>query len=286
MNKYGGFWNMKFTKYSGLGNDFILVNGFKEKIQNPFSAAQKLCDRHLGIGADGLVLVLPSQTADVCMKIYNSDGSEAEMCGNASRCVPLFAIKEGISNQTSLTLETLAGPIKTEVKDLHLGLVSVDMGIPRLLRGQIPMTGDPTDTAVDVPLEVGGAVRYGTAVSMGNPHFVMFGPDVEHALVRELGPLIEKHPAFPAKTNVEFVSVLNPQTLRMRVWERGAGITRACGTGACASVVAAVINGKTGRKVTVKLDGGDLYIDWPEQKNIFMTGPAEEIFEGEWKNAL
>ncbi len=286
MNKYGGFWNMKFTKYSGLGNDFILVNGFKEKIQNPFSAAQKLCDRHLGIGADGLVLVLPSQTADVCMKIYNSDGSEAEMCGNASRCVPLFAIKEGLTNQTTLTLETLAGLIKTEVKDLHLGLVSVDMGIPRLLRGQIPMTGDPTDTAVDVPLEVGGAVRYGTAVSMGNPHFVMFGPDVEHALVRELGPLIEKHPAFPSKTNVEFVSVLNPETLRMRVWERGAGITRACGTGACASVVAAVINGKTGRKVTVKLDGGDLYIDWPEQKNIFMTGPAEEIFDGEWKNAL
>lgn len=277
---------MKFTKYSGLGNDFILVNGFKEKIQNPFAAAQKLCDRHLGIGADGLVLVLPSQTADVCMKIYNSDGSEAEMCGNASRCVPLFAIKEGLTNQTTLTLETLAGPIKTEVKDLHLGLVSVDMGIPRLLRGQIPMTGDPTDTAVDVPLEVGGAVRYGTAVSMGNPHFVMFGPDVEHALVRELGPLIEKHPAFPSKTNVEFVSVLNPETLRMRVWERGAGITRACGTGACASVVAAVINGKTGRKVTVKLDGGDLYIDWPEQKNIFMTGPAEEIFDGEWKNAL
>ena len=159
-------------------------------------------------------------------------------------------------------------------------------GIPRLLRGQIPMTGDPTDTAVDVPLEVGGAVRYGTAVSMGNPHFVMFGPDVEHALVRELGPQIENHPAFPAKTNVEFVSVVDPQTLRMRVWERGAGITRACGTGACASVVAAVINGKTGRKVTVKLDGGDLYIDWPEQKNIFMTGPAEEIFDGEWKNAL
>lgn len=277
---------MKFTKYSGLGNDFILVNGFKEKIQNPFAAAQKLCDRHLGIGADGLVLVLPSQTADLCMKIYNSDGSEAEMCGNASRCVPLFSIKEGITNQTSLTLETLAGPIKTEIKDLQLGLVSVDMGIPRLLRGQIPMTGDPTDTAVDVPLEVGGAVRYGTAVSMGNPHFVMFGPDVEHALVRELGPQIENHPAFPAKTNVEFVSVVDPQTLRMRVWERGAGITRACGTGACASVVAAVINGKTGRKVTVKLDGGDLYIDWPEQKNIFMTGPAEEIFDGEWKNAL
>lgn len=277
---------MKFTKYSGLGNDFILVNGFKEKIQNPFAAAQKLCDRHLGIGADGLVLVLPSQTADLCMKIYNSDGSEAEMCGNASRCVPLFAIKEGITNQISLTLETLAGPIKTEITDLQLGLVSVDMGIPRLLRGQIPMTGDPTDTAVDVPLEVGGAVRYGTAVSMGNPHFVMFGPDVEHALVRELGPQIENHPAFPAKTNVEFVSVVDPQTLRMRVWERGAGITRACGTGACASVVAAVINGKTGRKVTVKLDGGDLYIDWPEQKNIFMTGPAEEIFDGEWKNAL
>lgn len=277
---------MKFTKYSGLGNDFILVNGFKEQIRDPFSAAQKLCDRHLGIGADGLVLVLPSKTADLCMKIFNSDGSEAEMCGNASRCVPLFAIKEGLSKQNMLTLETLAGPIKTEIKDLQLGLVSVDMGIPRLLRGQIPMTGDPTDTAVDVPLEVGGAVRYGTAVSMGNPHFVMFTPDVEHAQVRELGPLIENNPAFPAKTNVEFVSILNPHTLRMRVWERGAGITRACGTGACASVVAGVINAKTERRVTVKLDGGDLLIEWPEQKNIFMTGPAEEIFEGEWKNAL
>ncbi len=277
---------MKFTKYSGLGNDFILVNGFKEKIKDPFTAAQKLCDRHLGIGADGLVLVQPSETADLRMKIFNSDGSEAEMCGNASRCVPLFARKEGLTDKTTLTLETLAGPIKTEIKDSHLGLVSVDMGVPRLLRGQIPMTGDPTDTAVDVPLEVGGAVRYGTAVSMGNPHFVMFGPDVEYAQLRELGPLVEKNPAFPAKTNVEFVTVIDPQTLRMRVWERGAGITRACGTGACASVVAAVINGKTERRVTVKLDGGDLLIDWPEQKNIFMTGPAEEIFEGEWKNEL
>lgn len=277
---------MKFTKYSGLGNDFILVNGFKEKIKDPFTAAQKLCDRHLGIGADGLVLVQPSETADLRMKIFNSDGSEAEMCGNASRCVPLFARKEGLTDKTTLTLETLAGPIKTEIKDSHLGLVSVDMGVPRLLRGQIPMTGDPTDTAVDVPLEVGGAVRYGTAVSMGNPHFVMFGPDVEYAQLRELGPLVEKNPAFPAKTNVEFVTVIDPQTVRMRVWERGAGITRACGTGACASVVAAVINGKTERRVTVKLDGGDLLIDWPEQKNIFMTGPAEEIFEGEWKNEL
>ena len=277
---------MKFTKYSGLGNDFILVNGFKENIKDPFTAAQKLCDRHLGIGADGLVLVQPSETADLRMKIFNSDGSEAEMCGNASRCVPLFARKEGLTDKTTLTLETLAGPIKTEIKDSHLGLVSVDMGVPRLLRGQIPMTGDPTDTAVDVPLEVGGAVRYGTAVSMGNPHFVMFGPDVEYAQLRELGPLVEKNPAFPAKTNVEFVTVIDPQTLRMRVWERGAGITRACGTGACASVVAAVINGKTERRVTVKLDGGDLLIDWPEQKNIFMTGPAEEIFEGEWKSEL
>ena len=277
---------MKFTKYSGLGNDFILLNGFKEKIQNSFTAAQKLCDRHLGIGADGLVLVLPSESADLCMKIFNSDGSEAEMCGNASRCVPLFARKEGLTDKTTLTLETLAGPIKTEIKDSHLGLVSVDMGIPRLLRGQIPMTGDPTDTAVDVPLEIGGTVRYGTAVSMGNPHFVMFGPDVEYAQLRELGPLVEKNAAFPAKTNVEFVTVIDKKTLRMRVWERGAGITRACGTGACASVVAAVINGKTERRVTVKLDGGDLLIDWPEQKNIFMTGPAEEIFEGEWKSEL
>ncbi len=278
---------MKFAKYSGLGNDFVLVNGCKEKIRDPFCAAKKICDRRLGVGADGLVIVHPSDdAADFRMQIINSDGTEAEMCGNASRCVPLFALKEGLTEKNTLTLETLAGPIQTEIKDLPAGLVRVDMGVPRLLRGQIPITGDPTDAAVDIPLEVDGVVYYGTAVSMGNPHFVMFGSDAERVPLEKFGPLVETHPAFPRKTNVEFVTVLDKSTLRMRVWERGAGVTRACGTGACASVVAAVINGKTGRRVTVKLDGGDLLIDWPEQKRVFMTGPAEEIFEGTWKREL
>lgn len=277
---------MQFTKYNGLGNDFVFVNTFKHPVQDPFSAAKILCDRRRGVGADGLILIGPSTVNDVRMRVINADGSEAQMCGNASRCVPFFVREQGILDKSELTLETLAGPIFTKIVDNSNRLVTVDMGIPRLLRGQIPMTGDPAECAIDIPLQMPAEVVYGTAVSMGNPHFVMFGPDAEHVPVEVYGPQVENHPMFPQKTNVEFVTVLDKNTVRMRVWERGAGITQACGTGACASVVAAVISGKTNRHVTVKLDGGALQIDWPEQTHIFMTGPAEKTFTGTWEKPL
>lgn len=271
---------MRFAKYHGLGNDFIIVNGFEEEIKNPALAAMQLCNRRTGIGADGLVLILPSVKGDFRMRIFNSDGSEPEMCGNASRCVPLYLRRQAMTDKTELTLDTAAGPIVTRIVDERTGWVSVDMGAPRLLRGQIPMGGEAIDAAVDVPVEAAGTVWYGTGVSMGNPHFVIFVPDAEAVDLSVVGPALETHPLFPAKTNVEFVQVLDAHTLRMRVWERGAGITSACGTGACAAAVAAAVNAKTGRDVTVKLDGGDLQISWENQKNIFMTGPAQAVFDG------
>lgn len=241
-----------------------------------------MCDRRFGVGADGLVLLLPSDKADVRMRIINSDGSEAEMCGNASRCVALHMFTRGLADKKQISLDTLAGIIRTDITDLEKGLVRVDMGQPRLTRGLIPMTGAADERAVNVPLDVNGTQIFGTAVSMGNPHFVTFVENAQTAPVAELGPLLEKHPAFPRKTNVEFVQVLDDKTVRMRVWERGAGITSACGTGACATAAACVLNGKTGPRVTVKLDGGDLLIEWSEHKNIFMTGPAREVFTGDW----
>lgn len=274
---------MQFTKYTGLGNDFVFLDGQTAlSVQDPFSLAVKICDRRFGVGADGLILLLPSDKADVRMRIINSDGSEAEMCGNASRCVALHMFTRGLIGKKQISLDTLAGIIRTDIIDLQKGLVRVDMGEPRLTRGQIPMAGAADERAVDVPLEVNGTQIFGTAVSMGNPHFVTFVDDAQTVPVATLGPLLETHPAFPRKTNVEFVQVLDDKTVRMRVWERGAGITSACGTGACATAVACVLNGKTGPCVTVKLDGGDLIIEWPEQKNIFMTGPAREVFTGDF----
>lgn len=274
---------MQFTKYTGLGNDFVFLDGKTAlSVQDPFSLAVQMCDRRFGVGADGLVLLLPSDKADVRMRIINSDGSEAEMCGNASRCVALHMFTRGLTDKKQISLDTLAGIIRTDIIDLDKKLVRVDMGQPRLTRGQIPMTGAADERAVNVSLDVNGTQIYGTAVSMGNPHLVTFVENAQTAPVAELGPLLEKHPAFPRKTNVEFVQVLDDKTVRMRVWERGAGITSACGTGACATAAACVLNGKTGPRVTVKLDGGDLLIEWPEHKNIFMTGPAREVFTGDW----
>lgn len=274
---------MQFTKYTGLGNDFVFLGGKTAlSVQDPFSLAVKMCDRRFGVGADGLVLLLPSDKADVRMRIINSDGSEAEMCGNASRCVALHMFTRGLADKKQISLDTLAGIIRTDIIDLDKKLVRVDMGQPRLTRGLIPMTGAADERAVNVPLDVNGTQIFGTAVSMGNPHFVTFVENAQTAPVAELGPLLEKHPAFPRKTNVEFVQVLDDKTVRMRVWERGAGITSACGTGACATAAACVLNGKTGPRVTVKLDGGDLLIEWTEHKNIFMTGPAREVFMGDW----
>ena len=276
---------MHFTKYSGLGNDFVFLDGLTAKaVKDPFSLARKICDRRDGVGADGLILLLPSAKADVKMRIINADGSEAEMCGNASRCVPLHLYLMGQTQKKLITLETLAGLIKTEIVDEKKQLVRVNMGTPKLLRGQIPMTGNPEEPAQNIALKLRTQSVTGTGVSMGNPHFVIFTDDISDFNVTALGPKIENHSAFPQKTNVEFVQIISPQHVRMRVWERGVGITRACGTGACAAAVATILQGGLlcTNEVRVQLDGGDLLIEWPDHRDIFMTGPAQQTFTGDF----
>jgi len=276
---------LRFTKVHGLGNDFILVNGLNGKL-NPDqfpTLAVKICDRHFGVGADGLVLLLPSHTADVRMRIFNSDGSEPEMCGNAIRCVAKYLYERGLVEQDKIRVETFAGTITPEIvaQGGVVKLVRVDMGEPRLQREQIPMAGPP-GKVLDEPLEVDGIDYRVTAVSMGNPHCVIFVPDVDRVSLQQAGPRIENHPAFPRKVNVEFVQILNRDEVRMKVWERGAGETMACGTGACAAAVACVLNGHTGRRVTVRLAAGNMFIEWAADNRVYMTGPAEEVFSGEY----
>lgn len=275
---------MRFSKWQGLGNDFVIVNGFEEQIDNYEHAALQVCDRHFGVGADGLVLILPSKIADFQMRIFNSDGSEAEMCGNVTRCVARYVYENGLTEKTKITLETLAGPIKPELvfTDGVPSVVRVDMGLPRLKRAEIPMTGAPDEKAIELPVEIAGKTFYGTAVSMGNPHFVIFVDDLEKIEVETIGPLIENNPLFPRKTNVEFAQIISDSEIRMRVWERGAGITLACGTGTCATMVAAALSGKAGRKATIHLVGGDLCIEWGTDDHVYMSGPAVEVFRGEY----
>jgi diaminopimelate epimerase len=280
----GGTGKMNFTKWQGIGNDFVIVNGFEEMIEDYSSKAIEICDRHFGIGADGLVLVLPSKIADFRMRIFNSDGSEAEMCGNVTRCVARYVYENGLTSKTDLMIETLAGIIKPKLifKDDKVSSVCVDMGEPRLKRGEIPMGGASEEQAVNIPLNIGDAKYDITCVSMGNPHCIIFTDEAEALDLQLLGRPIETHPLFPRKTNVEFVKVIDRKTLRIRVWERGAGVTLACGTGTCAVVVAAVLNNKTERDVLVHLDGGDLFIEWREDNHIYKTGPAVEVFRGEY----
>ena len=273
---------MHFTKYNGLGNDFIFLDGHAAlSVQDPAVLARKWCDRHTGIGADGLVLLLPSTEADIRMRIINSDGSEAEMCGNASRCVPLHLLKNGVTKKKHITLETLAGMIETDVLDEHRGLVRVNMGTPRWTKGALFMQGKAEESALQMSVQIGTTKIMGSGISMGNPHFVVEVNNAETVPVAELGPKLETCPVFTQKTNVEFVQVLDKNTVRMRVWERGAGITQACGTGACATAAACILNGLTDKTVTVQLDGGNLTLEWPNQEAIFMTGPAQKVFEGE-----
>jgi diaminopimelate epimerase len=277
---------MQFTKWQGAGNDFVIVDGFKEKVAglDLAAAARTICDRNFGVGADGLVLVLPSSTADFRMRIINSDGSEAEMCGNVTRCVARYVYEQGLTDKTSITLETLAGPIRPELifAGGKISAVRVDMGKPRLKRGEIPMGGPADEEALNVPVTVGGRTYRGIGVSMGNPHFVIFVDDLAAIDLPAVGPKIETDPLFPRKTNVEFVQVLSRSELRMRVWERGAGITLACGTGTCATVVAGALGGHCDRKALVHLDGGDLTVEWAADDRVFMTGPAVEVFKGEF----
>ncbi len=275
---------MKFTKWQGIGNDFVIVNGFQERIEDYPQKAIEICDRHFGIGADGLVIALPSEIADFRMRIFNSDGSEAEMCGNVTRCFARYVYENGLTTKTELSIETLAGIIRPKLifEEGQIRAVCVDMGEPRMKRGEIPMTGNAEEPAVNLPLVVGNTTYGITCVSMGNPHCIIFTDEVEELDLQALGRPIEIHTLFPRKTNVEFVKVIDRNTLRMRVWERGAGITLACGTGTCATVVAAVLNNKTEREVKVHLDGGDLFIEWRSDNHVYKTGPAVEVFRGEY----
>jgi diaminopimelate epimerase len=273
---------LHFTKVQGLGNDFILVNCFEENLD--FSKASDLAVemcRRTGVGADGLVLLLPSVLADIQMRIFNSDGSEAEMCGNAIRCAARYLYEHDLVKKEKIKVETLAGIIVPQLifENGTFKSVRVDMGEPRLERREIPMEGLP-GRVINEPLEVEGRTFHITAVSMGNPHCVIFVSDVDEVTLPDIGPRIEKHQSFPRKTNVELIQVLNRDEIKMRVWERGTGVTMACGTGACAAVVACVLNGLTGRRVTVHLEMGDLFIEWAEDNHVYMTGPAEEVYTG------
>ena len=276
---------MKFTKMHGLGNDYVYVNCFEEKIDNPPEVAKFVSDRHTGIGADGLIMINPSKVADCEMEMYNADGSRGEMCGNGVRCVGKYVYDYGIAKKTSISVETLGGIkyLDFTIENGKVALVRVDMGAPILKPELIPivMEDDGVETVIDSPIIVDGEEYHMTGVSMGNPHTVVFWDGIDHMDIETIGPKFEGHERFPKRINTEFVEVLDRNTVKMRVWERGSGETQACGTGACAVAVACILNGLTERKVTVKLLGGDLQIEWNEEDGkVYMTGPATTVFDG------
>ena len=275
---------MRFTKMHGLGNDYVYVNGFEEQVDDPAALARAVSDRHFGIGGDGLILILPSDKADCRMRMFNADGSEAQMCGNGIRCVAKYVYDHGIARRTALTVETLAGVLALDLFAAGgvVERVRVNMGEPRLQRAQIPMRGAPGEV-INEPLLVNSSTFEVTAVSMGNPHCVVFVEDVDSFDVAHWGPLFEHHDAFPERVNTEFIQVHDRESFSMRVWERGSGETLACGTGASAAAVACHLTGRTGRRVTGHLLGGPLELDWQASDNqVLMTGPAVEVFSGEW----
>lgn len=274
---------LKFTKMHGAGNDYIYMNGFVQEIEEPSALAIRLSNRNFGIGSDGLVLILPSENSDFRMQMFNSDGSEAEMCGNASRCVGKYVYDNGLTTKKEIALETKAGVkyITLLEGDERARKVTVDMGEPILDPVQIPVKVDK-EPVLNFPLDIDGKIWEISCVSMGNPHAVVFTTGIKELDLPVIGPKFEKHPIFPRKTNTEFIEVVDRKTLNMRVWERGAGETLACGTGACAAAVAAILNGYCDRKITIHLIGGDLEIEWDEQNNhVYMTGEAVTVFEGE-----
>lgn len=278
---------MKFTKMHGLGNDYIYINAITENVDNPEQLAVKMSRKHYGIGADGLILIKQSDIADFKMDMYNADGSRAEMCGNGIRCVAKYVYDNKLTKKTEILIETLAGVkrLLLEIDNNIVKMVTVEMGQPELQSTKIPVESDKEIIKNEI-IEINGEKFKVTCVSMGNPHAVIFVDDIRAVNLEEIGPKIEKHPMFPKKTNVEFVEVITSNIIRMRVWERGTGITLACGTGACASVVASVLNGYTDRRVDVVLDGGILTVDWNEANNmVSMRGPAETVFEGSYGRA-
>ena len=274
---------MKFTKMQGIGNDYVYVNCFEEKVEDPAALAKFVSDRHFGIGSDGLILIKPSKNADFTMDMYNADGSQGEMCGNGIRCVAKYVYDKGLTDQQQISIETLAGIkyLDLTVEDGKVVLVRVDMGEPELIAEKIPVIAD-SEKVIDAPIEIDGTTYHMTCVSMGNPHCVVFMNDVEDFEIEKTGPLFENHEIFPDRVNTEFIHVIDEKTIDMRVWERGSGETLACGTGACASVVACVLNHKTEDEVLVHLLGGDLEVRYDSEKNtVLLTGPAEFICTGE-----
>lgn len=289
---------MRFTKMHGLGNDYVYVDCFHKDIKNPSSLAKRISDRHFGVGGDGLILITPSKKADVRMRIFNADGSEAEMCGNGLRCVAkytfdhkiaesrgTFSLPGGRQFEHSLNIETDNGVLKVGLETGADGMVSnvcVNMGQPILTPANIPVDLDG-DSAVNIPIRINGQDLNFSAVSMGNPHAVFFCKDVDRIDLENIGPIIETHRIFPNRVNAHFVQVLSRSEFKMRTWERGSGITLACGTGACACAVAAFLNGLCQRKCRAILAGGELMLDWSQADNcVYMTGGATEVFEGNW----
>ena len=280
---------MKFTKMHGIGNDYVYVNAFNERVDDPAAVARKVSDRHFGIGSDGLILILPSDKADVRMRMFNADGSEGEMCGNGIRCVAKYAYDYGLSRSNPMRIETGRGVLTLDLKTNGTGkveLVTVNMGEPIFDPAKIPFDPSkalPTKCAHIFGYELAGIMTDVVPISTGNPHSVHFVADVDSLDLNKLGPLAERHPAFPKRVNAHWAQVISPRELKMRTWERGSGITWACGTGASAVLVAAAVTGRTQRNALVHLPGGDLQIEWRESdNNIYMTGPATEVFSGEW----
>jgi diaminopimelate epimerase len=267
----------------GIGNDYVYVDCFRETVPAPETLAGRISDRHFGVGGDGLILIMPSDKADARMRIFNADGSEAQMCGNGIRCLAKYVYESGISRKSRIAVETLAGVLSLQlITDRGtVEKVQVNMGRPRLRRQDIPMRGDG-ERVIGEKLTAGDREFSATCVSMGNPHCVIYVDNVAQFPVTHYGPLLEHHPQFPQRTNVEWIEWINQQEIRQRTWERGSGETLACGTGACAATVASVLHGKTGRTVTVHLLGGDLEIEWAADEHVYMTGPAVEVFRGDW----
>ncbi len=275
---------MRFTKMHGIGNDYLFVNCFEEVVHDPESMALIMSRPHFGAQADGLVLIEPSDIADFGMRIFNADGSEAEMCGNATRCIGKYVYERGLTEKTELTLETKGGlkRLWLEVENGKVSRVKVDMGTPELNPRNIPVDL-PGEAVLRHRLQIMGQTLYITCVNMGNPHAVVFVRDPEVVDLPTIGPMIEHHPLFPRRTNVEFVRVIDRGILQMRVWERGTGETLACGTGACAALVAAVLTGQSDRSVQMKLTGGNLQLQWnAEDNHVYQTGPATFVYDGEW----
>lgn len=276
---------MKFTKMQGCGNDYVYVNGFEEKVKDESAAAVFVSDRHFGIGADGLIFIKPSEIADFQMVMYNADGSRSEMCGNGIRCVAKYVYDHGMTDKTRLSIESMGKVkhIELFIENGKVNAVKVDMGAPVLESSQVPVVSE-NDRVVNEEIIVGGEEYNMTCVSMGNPHCVVFiDEDVRDFDLASVGPAFEVHPRFPKKVNVEFAHVLDRSTIEMRVWERGTGETLACGTGSCATVVAAILNGLCGNDVTIRLLGGELKIYWSghADDSVMMTGPATTVFSGE-----